>query len=235
VAAIFATVVAWWSLGLRRLVFSHEAPIHARIEALDQFNRDTRLLVLDQAWWRAIRSACSGQSKRRSRASACLRTSSTGLVHFRNQNTADRRIRGAKHRHAAAARRDPFQSCHPGRAAVARPSPAARDDRRGQADGHIDAAEQANIFAEMDQLDLHADDKAFVMDELRAPLDVDSVAKAARTTEEAAEIYTASLLAVDVDNAAERGYLALVAARLRLDNKLVEHLHATVEGAAEKV
>jgi uncharacterized membrane protein YebE (DUF533 family) len=104
-----------------------------------------------------------------------------------------------------------------------------------KADGHIDAAEQANIFAQMDKLDLDADDKAFVMDELRAPLDVDAVAKAARTPEEAAELYTASLLAIDVDNAAERGYLALLAARLRLDDKLVEHLHATVEGATEKV
>ena len=104
-----------------------------------------------------------------------------------------------------------------------------------KADGHIDAEEQANIVAQMDRLDLDAEDKAFVMDELRAPLDVDAVAKAARTPEEAAEIYTASLLAVDVDNAAERGYLALLAARLKLDDKLVEHLHATVEGATEKV
>ncbi len=49
-AAIFATIVAWWNLGLPRLMFSPEAPNHARIEALEQFNRDTRLLVLDQAW-----------------------------------------------------------------------------------------------------------------------------------------------------------------------------------------
>jgi hypothetical protein len=47
VAAIFATMVAWWNLGLARLMFSPEpAPIHARIEALEQFDRDTRLLVL---------------------------------------------------------------------------------------------------------------------------------------------------------------------------------------------
>jgi hypothetical protein len=38
---------------LPRLVFSPEAPSHARIEALEQFNRDTRLLVPDQAWWSA--------------------------------------------------------------------------------------------------------------------------------------------------------------------------------------
>ena len=102
-----------------------------------------------------------------------------------------------------------------------------------KADGHIDNAEQANIFAQMDRMNVSGEDKAFVMDELRKPLDVDSVASAARTPEEAAEIYTISLLAIDVDNPAERGYLAMLAARMKLDDKLVEHLHATVEGATE--
>jgi hypothetical protein len=49
VAASFATIITWWSLGLRRLVFSPElAPVHRRIELLEQFDRDNRLLVLDQ-------------------------------------------------------------------------------------------------------------------------------------------------------------------------------------------
>ena len=102
-----------------------------------------------------------------------------------------------------------------------------------KADGHIDAQEQANIFAQMDRMNVGAEDKVFVMDELRKPLDVDAVARAARTPEEAAEIYTVSLLAIDVDNPAERGYLAMLAARLNLDEKLVAHLHASVEGATE--
>lgn len=102
-----------------------------------------------------------------------------------------------------------------------------------KADGHIDAAEQASIFAQMDKMNLGAEDKVFVMDELRAPLDVDAVARAARTPEEAAELYTVSLLAIDVDNPSERAYLALLAARLKLDDRLVAHLHATVEGALE--
>jgi uncharacterized membrane protein YebE (DUF533 family) len=104
-----------------------------------------------------------------------------------------------------------------------------------KADGHIDAQEQARIFAEMDKLPLGADDKAFVMDELRAKLDIDAVAGAAETPEEAAEIYTASLLAVDVDNAAERGYLAMLAARLKLDDALVAHLQQSVASATGKV
>jgi uncharacterized membrane protein YebE (DUF533 family) len=104
-----------------------------------------------------------------------------------------------------------------------------------KSDGHVDADEQARIFAEMDKLPLAADDKAFVMDELRAKLDIDAVAGAAETPEEAAEIYTASLLAIDIDNAAERGYLAMLAARLKLDDALVAHLQQTVAAAAGKV
>ena len=104
-----------------------------------------------------------------------------------------------------------------------------------KSDGHVDAQEQSRIFAEMDKLPLSADDKAFVMDELRAKLDIDAVAGAAETPEEAAEIYTASLLAIDVDNAAERGYLAMLAARLKLDDALIAHLQQTVAAAAGKV
>ncbi len=100
-----------------------------------------------------------------------------------------------------------------------------------KADGHIDAKEQAAIFSEMDKLPLDRDDKAFVMDELRKPLDVDAVARAAGAPEEAASIYTASLLAIDIDNPSERAYLGLLAARLNLDDALVKHLHATVAGA----
>ena len=41
-------MVAWWNLALPHLVFSPEAPIHAPIEVLAQFNSDARRLVLDQ-------------------------------------------------------------------------------------------------------------------------------------------------------------------------------------------
>jgi uncharacterized membrane protein YebE (DUF533 family) len=103
-----------------------------------------------------------------------------------------------------------------------------------KSDGHVDATEQGNIFAQLDKLDLSAEEKAFVLDELRKPLDVDAIAHSARTPEQAAEIYIASLLAIDIDNLAERRYLATLALRLKLDEKLVEHLHATVEGVAQQ-
>jgi hypothetical protein len=71
----------------------------------------------------------------------------------------------------------------------------------------------------------------WIIDELCKPLDIDAVASAARTPEEAASICTASLLAIDIDNPSKRAYLGLLAARLKLDYALVKHLHATVEGA----
>jgi uncharacterized membrane protein YebE (DUF533 family) len=86
-----------------------------------------------------------------------------------------------------------------------------------KADGHIDADEQRRIFGKLDELDLDTEEKAFVMDELRKPLDIDAVVAAASTPELAVEIYAASVLAIDPDDPAEQAYLAMLASRLRLD------------------
>lgn len=98
-----------------------------------------------------------------------------------------------------------------------------------KADGHIDAGEQKRIFESLGKLELDSDSKAFVMDELMKPLDIEAVVQGARTPEQAAEIYAASLMAIDTSGAAERGYLSQLAARLKLEPGLVEHLHASVE------
>ena len=86
-----------------------------------------------------------------------------------------------------------------------------------KADGHIDMAEQQKIFGKLDELELDVEAKAWVMDELRRPLDIDSVVKAATTPELAVEIYAASVLAIDPDDPAEQAYLAMLASRLKLD------------------
>jgi len=98
-----------------------------------------------------------------------------------------------------------------------------------KADGTIDAAEQNQIFERMGTLDLDAEDKAYLMDQLRAPLDIDGLARAARTPEVAAEVYAASLVAIDPDHPAEKAYLQMLAARLNLDPSLVTELHAAAD------
>jgi uncharacterized membrane protein YebE (DUF533 family) len=86
-----------------------------------------------------------------------------------------------------------------------------------KADGHIDADEQQKIFAKLDDLALDVEAKAWVMDELRRPLDIDAVVQGATSPEAATAIYTASLLAIEPDDPAEQAYLGMLAARLKLD------------------
>lgn len=96
-----------------------------------------------------------------------------------------------------------------------------------KADGVVTNAERARVTALLPQLGLGADAQAMIEAELDAPLDLGRIAALATTEAEATEIYAASLLAVDPEGAAEKGYLAMLAARLKLDAGLVAHLHAT--------
>ncbi len=102
-----------------------------------------------------------------------------------------------------------------------------------KADGHVTDEERGRIAEQLGALELSGDDRAFINDELSKPLNVGEVADAARTPEQAAEIYAASLLVIDPDGAAERGYLAMLAARLKLEPGLVEHLHASTASVVE--
>jgi uncharacterized membrane protein YebE (DUF533 family) len=95
-----------------------------------------------------------------------------------------------------------------------------------KADGHVTPDERARIDRQLAQLGLAAEAQALIAAELDSPLDVGRIAALARTPEEAAEVYAASLLVVDSAAAAEKGYLAMLAARLGLADDLVAHLHA---------
>ena len=86
-----------------------------------------------------------------------------------------------------------------------------------KADGHIDAQEHSRIFDKLDACDLDTEEKAFIIDELRKPLDIDAVVRAATTPELAVQIYAASVLAIDPDDPAEQAYLAMLASRLKLE------------------
>jgi uncharacterized membrane protein YebE (DUF533 family) len=100
-----------------------------------------------------------------------------------------------------------------------------------KADGQIDAQEQKTIFAKLDELDLDTEAKAFIIDELRKPLDIDAVVRGATSPERAVEIYAASVLAIDPDDPAEQAYLAMLASRLKLDPAL----KASIETEARKL
>jgi uncharacterized membrane protein YebE (DUF533 family) len=100
-----------------------------------------------------------------------------------------------------------------------------------KADGHIDAKEQARIFGKLDEAGLGVEEKAFLMDELRKPLDIDAVVALADNTKQAVELYAASCLAINPDDPAEQAYLAMLAARLKLAPELKAGIEEQVAAA----
>lgn len=97
-----------------------------------------------------------------------------------------------------------------------------------KADGQIDAQEKTRIAEQIEASGMGPDMRDFVMTEMERPLDMEEIVSGATCTETAAEIYAASLMIADPNGPAERGFLAMLAARLKLDPGLVEHLHANV-------
>lgn len=70
--------------------------------------------------------------------------------------------------------------------------------------------------------------------ELNKPLDPAEVARAAQTSEMAAEMYLASVMMVDQENFMERAYLDELARQLRLDPALRLELENQVRLAADQ-
>jgi uncharacterized membrane protein YebE (DUF533 family) len=100
-----------------------------------------------------------------------------------------------------------------------------------KADGHIDAEEQEKIFGKMDEGQLGAEEKAFLMDQFRKPVNIPELAAAATSPEVAAEIYTASVLAIQPDTASEITYLNSLASALKLDPGLRSNIDSAVKSA----
>ena len=98
-----------------------------------------------------------------------------------------------------------------------------------RADGQMDAQESQFIFQRIEALGLDEETRAFVIEEMSHPVNMDTIVNSATSPEIAAEIYAASLLAINVDNPAETGYLAMLAARLRLPALLVNEIEQHVD------
>ena len=95
-----------------------------------------------------------------------------------------------------------------------------------KADGAFDERER-RIILEETQKASDAETTAWVQQEINKPLDVDAVASLAATPEMAAEIYLASLLLIDEQNAAEKNYLDLLASKMNLHPQLREEIEKT--------
>jgi uncharacterized membrane protein YebE (DUF533 family) len=91
-----------------------------------------------------------------------------------------------------------------------------------KADGEIDAEEINRIAGKLKEMGADRQAQEFVMAELRKPLETDALAAAAAGRPElAAQVYAASLLAIEVDTPAEKEYLARLAQKLGLTPQVV--------------
>jgi uncharacterized membrane protein YebE (DUF533 family) len=98
------------------------------------------------------------------------------------------------------------------------------------ADGQIDGDELKRVLAAMEQADLNPADKAALLQAMNRPDGVDGIAQLADSQEVAAELYAASLSAIDVDTPAEHAYLSMLAAALQLPGELVSAIHEVAAG-----
>lgn len=96
------------------------------------------------------------------------------------------------------------------------------------ADGHIGAEEQKQIFEAANRGGLDAEDKAFIFDALQNPLTPDQIAALSANQEQAVELYLAARVAIDPDHPDEKTFLQNLSHSLRLPDDLVNHLEAQV-------
>jgi uncharacterized membrane protein YebE (DUF533 family) len=96
------------------------------------------------------------------------------------------------------------------------------------ADGHIGADEQKQIFEAANRAGLDADDKAFIFDALQRPATPAEIATLAKGPEQSAELYLAARLAIDPDHPQEKAFLQNLSQQLALPGDLVAHLEAQV-------
>jgi uncharacterized membrane protein YebE (DUF533 family) len=97
-----------------------------------------------------------------------------------------------------------------------------------KADGQIDGREMDRILGKLDEDGADQETKDFVLAEMRRPLDIDGLAAQVEAPDLAAQVYAASLLAIEVDTPAERAYLDRLAIALQLDQATRRHVESTL-------
>ena len=94
-----------------------------------------------------------------------------------------------------------------------------------KADGSVDESEVQRIMGQIDDDGVSPEEKRFLAEELRKPIDLPSLVEAVPTPAVAAQVYGASLFVMKVDTEAEEEYLGQLAEALGLDEGTVERLH----------
>lgn len=98
-----------------------------------------------------------------------------------------------------------------------------------KADGQIDKEEIRRIVGKLQEVGVDPETQQYVMAEMKKPMETQQLVAAAHGRPElAAEMYGASLLAIEVDTPAEKKYLEQLAAGLRLSPEVAQRIQEMV-------
>ncbi len=94
-----------------------------------------------------------------------------------------------------------------------------------KADGEIDGGEMQQILGHLNKDGITDEERAFLESEMKKPLDLYGLVKQVNSPELAAQIYTASLMTIEVDTTAEQDYMRRLAQGLGLGQQTVDNIH----------
>jgi len=97
-----------------------------------------------------------------------------------------------------------------------------------KADGRIDEKEAQRLVGKMEEDGIAEGERRFVLEEMRKPMETDAIVRAVPNQQVAAQIYAASLMAIEVDTDAERRYMEDLANKLGMNREVVAYLHQAV-------
>lgn len=98
-----------------------------------------------------------------------------------------------------------------------------------KADGQIDQGEMERILGKLSEAGSDPEARDFVLAEMRGPLDLDRLVAGVKTPQQAAQVYAASLLAIEADTPAEKDYLDRLARALNLPPQATAHIHGALD------
>jgi uncharacterized membrane protein YebE (DUF533 family) len=97
-----------------------------------------------------------------------------------------------------------------------------------KADGAVDDREWQRIAGKLAAAGTAPEAQAFVQQEIQGPLDLTGLVQAVSSPQQAAEVYAASLLAIEVDTLGEQAYLQRLAQALGLEDQVIQRLHVSL-------
>jgi uncharacterized membrane protein YebE (DUF533 family) len=98
-----------------------------------------------------------------------------------------------------------------------------------KADNRIDREELGRIMGKLEELGVGNEEKEYVMAELKKPMETAAIVNAVSGRPElGAQLYAASLLAIEVDTPVERDYMQGLRSQLGLPQEVTEHLEEAV-------